>query len=193
VTRRLLKRDERVASILAAAARAFAGGGFAATSMEDVAREAGVTKLILYRHFATKQDLYEAVLDNTRERLAEALSYRERPMGPDMLLPLIAAARADPSAFALLFRHASREPEFAHYAADFQRRMVAAAERGVGGAVADPVLRQWLSRVVLSVTLEGILAWLDLSDGDPAGDEALARRLLAAVGAIVGTLEGSAG
>ena len=40
--RRLLSREERQASILRAAARAFAGAGFAGTSMEDVAAEAGV-------------------------------------------------------------------------------------------------------------------------------------------------------
>ena len=63
--RRLLSREQREASILRAAARAFATGGFAATSMEDIAAEAGVTKLIVYRHFDSKQQLYEAVLDHT--------------------------------------------------------------------------------------------------------------------------------
>jgi hypothetical protein len=46
------------------------------------------------------------------------------------------------------------------------------------------VLRQWLARVVLSVTLEGIPAWLELTDGDPSGDEALAERLVEASVAI---------
>src|SRR5687767_13524021 len=55
--RRLLRRKERQASILHGAAAAFARSGFAATSMEDVAEACGVTKLIVYRHFDSKEDL----------------------------------------------------------------------------------------------------------------------------------------
>lgn len=183
--RRLLRREERVASILAASARAFATGGFAGTSMEDIAAEAGVTKLIIYRHFATKQELYEAVLDQTRQRLAEATGVRERAPAPDMIGSLIAAARADPSAFALLFRHAAREPQFTPYAAEFQQRAVAVAERGLEPVVADPLLRRWLARLLFGLVIEGVLAWLELAEPDPQGDRALANRLNQASAAAV--------
>ncbi|HYD10163.1 MAG TPA: helix-turn-helix domain-containing protein, partial [Acidimicrobiales bacterium] len=55
-TRRLLSREDRAASILRGAADAFAHGGFAATSMEDVAAASGITKLIVYRHFGSKEE-----------------------------------------------------------------------------------------------------------------------------------------
>jgi AcrR family transcriptional regulator len=183
--RRLLRREERVASILAASARAFATGGFAGTSMEDIAAEAGVTKLIVYRHFATKQELYEAVLDHTRERLAEATRVRERTPAPDMIGALIAAARADPPALALLFRHAAREPQFTRYAAEFQQRAAAVAERGLAPAVPDPVLRRWLARLLFGLVIEGVLAWLEVAEPDPQGDQALAERLDRASTAVV--------
>jgi AcrR family transcriptional regulator len=183
--RRLLKRQERVASILAAAARAFAAGGFAGTSMEDIAAEAGVTRLTIYRHFATKQELYEAVLDHTRQRLAEATRVRERRPAPEMIGSLIAAARADPPAFALLFRHAAREPQFTRYAADFQQRAVAVAERGLAPAVPDPVVRRWLARLLFGLVIEGVLAWLEVTEPDPEGDQALTERLNRASSAVV--------
>jgi Bacterial regulatory proteins, tetR family len=63
--RRLMPREQRAASIRCAAARAFVHGGFAGTAMDDVAAEAGVTKIILYRHYATKKDIYRAALDQT--------------------------------------------------------------------------------------------------------------------------------
>jgi AcrR family transcriptional regulator len=189
--RRLLNREERVASILAASARAFATGGFAGTSMEDIAAEAGVTKLIIYRHFATKQELYEAVLNQTRERLAEATGVRERAPAPDMIGSLIAAARADPHAFALLFRHASREPQFTRYAAEFQQRAVAVAERGLAPAVPDPVLRRWLARLLFSLVIEGVLAWLEVTEPDRQGDQALTERLNRASAAVVAAVVGS--
>ena len=64
----LLSRSERQASILRGAAQAFAHNGFAGTSMDDVAAACGVTKLILYRHFETKEGLYRAVLQRVFER-----------------------------------------------------------------------------------------------------------------------------
>src|SRR3954462_3631856 len=70
-TRRLMQRDERQAQILTAAAAAFARPGFAGTSMDDVAAEAGIPRLIVYRHFDSKEDLYRAVLTKVTERLGE--------------------------------------------------------------------------------------------------------------------------
>ena len=64
-------RADRQAQLLRAAATAFARAGFAATSMDDVAAEAGVTKLIVYRNFDSKEDLYRSVLDGVSDRLRD--------------------------------------------------------------------------------------------------------------------------
>src|ERR1022692_410267 len=53
---------DRRSSIVQGAAEAFARSGFAHTSMEDVATACRVTRLILYRHFETEEELYRAVL-----------------------------------------------------------------------------------------------------------------------------------
>jgi hypothetical protein len=60
---RRMPRAQRREQLLDAATRAFARTGFTATGLDDVAAEAGVTHVILYRHFASKNDLYRAVLD----------------------------------------------------------------------------------------------------------------------------------
>src|ERR1700753_3657268 len=67
--RRLLRRDERRAQLLRAAATAFLVGGYAGTSLDDVAAQAGVTRMIIYRHFDSKRDLYREVLLDTRRRI----------------------------------------------------------------------------------------------------------------------------
>ena len=77
-SRVLLDRPARRAAILAAAAGAFAERGFADTSMDDVAAAAGITRLIVYRHFDSKEDLYAAVLQHVRDRLAEELALCNR-------------------------------------------------------------------------------------------------------------------
>ncbi|MGH3716995.1 MAG: TetR/AcrR family transcriptional regulator [Micromonosporaceae bacterium] len=180
-----MKREERVASILAAAARAFATGGYAATSMDDIAAEAGVTRLIIYRHFEGKQQLYEAVLNHTRDHLAEALRFTGTPEA-NMVQPLVAVARAEPHAFTLLFRHSAREPQFSGYAAEFTNAATAVAERALESVITEPALRRWTARILFRLTIEGILTSLDFDDR--SSDAELADRLLRISGAVVGAV-----
>ena len=63
-TIRRLPRSERREQIIRAAAGVFVGGGFEGTSVDDVARAAGVTRLIVYRIFESKEALYQAVLQS---------------------------------------------------------------------------------------------------------------------------------
>src|SRR5204863_913738 len=61
--RRRMRAPERRAQLLEVARRVFGTSGFHAVSMETVAKEAGVTKPILYDHFPSKKELYLALLD----------------------------------------------------------------------------------------------------------------------------------
>jgi AcrR family transcriptional regulator len=63
---RRLPPDERRALIVDAAGRLFGERGFDGTRLDDVAAAAGVTKPILYRHFADKTTLYLALLERHR-------------------------------------------------------------------------------------------------------------------------------
>src|SRR5262245_11249640 len=105
-----MRRAERRDQILAAATRAFARSGYAATGLDDIAAEAGVSRVILYRHFASKADLYRAVLAQASLRLASAVGGDD--FSAASVDPLLDAAAADPDGFRLLFHHAAREPEF---------------------------------------------------------------------------------
>lgn len=173
-----LPRAERVRQVLAAAARAFARSGYAATSMEDIAAEAGISKLMLYRDFDGKRELYKAVLEGLESRLAELVG--DDPEGGASvrgLAALVGVAREQPDAFVLLFRHAAREPAFAAYADRFLDASVARAEERLARELADPVLVRWSARVAVHATIEAVIAWLQV--GDPARDDAF----LAALGA----------
>ena len=69
-------RDEHVdatrRAIVAAARRRFGEVGFAGTTLDDVAAEAGVTKGALYHHFRGKADLFLAVYDEVEAELNAA-------------------------------------------------------------------------------------------------------------------------
>ena len=77
-TRRRLTAEERRTAILDAALIAFSQKGYHATSLDDIAREAGVSKALIYEHFASKQELHaDLIARNGREltqRVAGALS-----------------------------------------------------------------------------------------------------------------------
>jgi TetR/AcrR family acrAB operon transcriptional repressor len=60
--------------ILLAALTIFSRRGYSEASMDEIAREAGITKGALYWHFQDKQALYEAVVDLVLKRQMEAIS-----------------------------------------------------------------------------------------------------------------------
>jgi AcrR family transcriptional regulator len=177
--RQLLGRADRQAAIVRGAAAAFARAGFADTSMEDVAAASGITKVIVYRHFESKEVLYRAVLQRVSDRLAEeftaALERRDgRGIGSRALLT---AAREDPDGFVLLWRQAAHEPAFRDYAAAQRAAAVGAARLLLGtadGGVGGPFDR-WEAEAVVSWLVEAVLAWID--HGDPADDEEFLARV----------------
>lgn len=69
-----LPAHERRRQLLDRALDAFASEGFHATSMNDVAEAAGVTKPILYQHFHSKRQLYLELLEDVGTRLGERIA-----------------------------------------------------------------------------------------------------------------------
>ncbi len=69
-----LPAGERREQIIDVALPVFAKRGFHGASMNDVADAAGVTKPVLYQHFASKQDLYLALIDEVGGRMITAIS-----------------------------------------------------------------------------------------------------------------------
>jgi AcrR family transcriptional regulator len=63
---------ERRLALEDAAARLFAQRGYAATTVEDIVRIAGLTKPMLYRHYESKQELCVALLERCRSELVAA-------------------------------------------------------------------------------------------------------------------------
>jgi AcrR family transcriptional regulator len=57
-------------AILAAARKLFATRGFEATSIDDIGQKAGVAKGAVYHHFASKEAIFERVLDSVQAELA---------------------------------------------------------------------------------------------------------------------------
>jgi AcrR family transcriptional regulator len=69
-----LPAAERREQLLSIAAEVFARHGFHRSSMNEIAEAAGVTKPVLYQHFASKRALYLALLADAGQRLFDAIS-----------------------------------------------------------------------------------------------------------------------
>lgn len=96
----------------------FSQRGFAGTTTREIAVAAGVTEAIIFRHFATKQELYAAILENTTTLptdetwLAQMQSHMDRD-DDEGIFRLIASSilethRTEPR-FERLMLHASLE------------------------------------------------------------------------------------
>lgn len=72
------RKEARPAEILRAALDCFAERGFAATRLDEVARRAGITKGTLYLYFASKEELFKAVV---RDAIVASIARGEARVG----------------------------------------------------------------------------------------------------------------
>jgi AcrR family transcriptional regulator len=173
-------RDDRRAQLVGAAAAAFLAAGFDATSMESVAERAGVTRLIVYRHFESKQALYRAVLDSVVESLRSEFD----PAAPSgVAAMLLSVGRRHPDAFRLLWRHARHEPLFEKEAQAFRTIAAGFADDFIRPFVTDKELRHWGAAVIVDYLYGGICEWLDT--GRRSRDDEFAAHLQAGARALV--------
>ena len=74
MTQMRLPADQRRLQLLDVARARFSEQGFHATSMDEIAEAAGVTKPVLYQHFPSKRALYVELLEETGRQLLSLLA-----------------------------------------------------------------------------------------------------------------------
>jgi AcrR family transcriptional regulator len=165
-TKGRLSAEERRADVLETACQIFAKGSYHGATTAEIARGAGVTEPILYRHFASKRDLYLACLDaawaETRAMWESAIAEEPDPalwvalMGRNYL-----AARDKRGHIALLWlqamTEASDDPEI--------RRFVRRQMREVHEFVADVIRRGQEAGAIFPDRDPEAEAWIFISLG----------------------------
>ncbi len=71
------RRAETRAAVLASATRLFGRKGYADTSLDEIASDAGVTTRPIYHYFGSKLELFEAVNAGMEERIVASLQESE--------------------------------------------------------------------------------------------------------------------
>jgi AcrR family transcriptional regulator len=186
-----LPREARRAQLIDVAASVFLANGFDKTSMDQVANAAGVSRLIVYRIFASKEELYRAVLRDLLVDLGEAFGGRSfdevAERGAARLVMPVARAHAD--AFRLLWRDAWHQPPFADLAEEFRTYVTMYARAMLSRVIKDPALLDWAARSAGAHLVDGICNWLD--QGDPGRDDDVASAMVAGLRALALAWAGS--
>jgi AcrR family transcriptional regulator len=93
-TRKELQSEATRADLVAAARRLFADPGYAATSIEEVVRAAGMTRGALYHHFHDKRDLFRAVFEDVEQSVMSRISVLLQDGASDPWAALVRATNA---------------------------------------------------------------------------------------------------
>ncbi len=104
--RRRPTSQERQAGLIAAAASLFAAKGFNGTTTKEIARAAGVSEALVFKHFPTKRALYAAILAEkvTVDELLEAVGESAKKRDDRRVFTLIAGFRIRPGVDSTLLR-----------------------------------------------------------------------------------------
>jgi AcrR family transcriptional regulator len=149
------------AAVLEAARQQFARQGFAATSVDDIAAQARVSKGAVYYHFADKGQLFEAVFRDAQEQL---------------LLKVAAAAAAGTDPWAQL--DAGLDAYLKGAVADSTHRTLLREAPGALGPERCREIDEQLAIPLLLATLKSLEATGELA---PEPSEMLARLLFSAL------------
>ena len=179
-----LPAAERREQLLQAALETFGQKGFHDASMNDVAEAAGVTKPVLYQHFASKKALYNELVDELGARLERTIF--EAATAADGPRQQVEAgfrayfrwAIAQGSAFRVLFSDRNRaDAELAQAVA----RVEAVVADRVASLIAIPGLsddeRQVLAFGVVGIAESTSRHWLELGLGQGTDADAFADRV----------------
>jgi len=178
---RRLPRAQRREQILAAATTAFARHGFTATGLDDIAAEAGITRVLLYRHFGSKTELCQAALDRFCAVLSDHVTEPVGGFTGASIDGFVQGRDRRTGRVPLLFVHAAREPEFRSAADRFHARVTEIAHRQIAPIVTDHAWARWAARTAPAVAIDAIIAWLDAGLPDPGLAADRVRHVIAGV------------
>lgn len=160
-------RQQRRAALLDAAAEQFARTGWAETSIDQIARAAGVSAPVLYDHFGSKAGLFTVLLDRHVDalitRITRAVDAQDTAEG--RLRASIGAfldfVQADPFAWRTVFRDPPADPQIAerHQTAQDAATHLIAGMFIEGGAPAELEDDVTLVAQLFKSALNGLAVW----------------------------------
>ncbi len=170
--KRRLPTAERRAVIFEAAGRQFGEQGYDAARLDDIAAAAGVTKPILYRHFADKESLYLALLARHRDDLPTftAAMPAEGTLEERLRAVLdgwVAYVETHSYAWRMLFRDTGGGPQIQAFRTEVQAEARAVLARAIAALSARPIPERELEPLAELMRMgmaSVVLWWMDRPD-----------------------------
>lgn len=88
-----LSATERRQAIVTEAIRLFSNKGFKGTTTRELAAAVGVSEPVIYQHFATKKDLYAAIIESKSEEVRDQIGFWMEAQGGDDRVAFVALGR----------------------------------------------------------------------------------------------------
>jgi AcrR family transcriptional regulator len=85
------RSEETRAKIIESAIKLFSTRGFNAASVDDICKEAGISKGAFYHHFKSKQELFLALLDSWLQTIDNAIEASKDKTVPETFMQMIEA------------------------------------------------------------------------------------------------------
>jgi AcrR family transcriptional regulator len=199
--RRRLKPEQRRELILDSALQAFSELGYHAASVDAMARGAGTTKAVIYDHFASKRELYEAVVLRELRLAFEVMEAAARDASdfPERLRAFLRAFfahnRDRPHASRIMLETVDAGPAVGDWQRRTQSRATAAiaaqlAEAGLLAGHPDRELALEMVAQMLKTALNGLVEWWHYYPDVPL-DVVVDRATSFLMGALAGVSEGA--
>ena len=174
---RRLTADARRRQLFSVALSLFAERGYAATTMDDIAEAAGVTKPLVYQHFESKRALYLELMDVfSRELVTDIVKATADAQGPRQqvergFLAYFQLMLGNEQAFRLLYgREAPDDQELGEALHRVEETLAQAIDSLIDAGL-DPEHRLLLAHAVVGMAEGASRHWLDArrEGTDPQG------------------------
>lgn len=169
-------RKDRHEKLLKETAAVFAKLGITHVSMDKVAKEVGVTKVVLYRYFNSKDDLIDLILSQFVDKLLDS-NDSDFKWGRKVVFENLEIVRENQDASLLLMHHAIHDPKFGHHYKKLHENLVESTIRRINNDFSvfegNVINVRFFSECLCTFILDAMRGWV--VSGDPLKDREFVR------------------
>jgi AcrR family transcriptional regulator len=162
-------RKNRHRKLLRQSAAVFAKSGALRMSMDKLGKELGISKVVLYRYFNSKDDLINLMLSEFSDQLLDTDS-RDLGWGRKVVSANLTVVRQNQDAFLFLMRHTIHDPKFGHHYKRIHDQLVENTieriTKDYSDIENDVIDVEFFSRRLCTFVLDSIKGWVETGNKD---------------------------